>query len=105
MSREKAYRIMDQALAAGSPTSEQWFWGGLMALSEEGSWNDERTAGTKKAEERFIKSLAGEKPPREAHLFLYLLNAKTKEGSEHLQKWLDGSEDGKAAENLVEEYR
>jgi len=92
----KAHRIMEPVLKGPSPTTEQWFWGGVMAWAE----GDTRTAG-----ERFSKSLLGEGAPREAHLFLFLLNSKGPKGKEYLQGWIKASEDPKAAENLVEIYR
>jgi hypothetical protein len=103
--RAKAHRIIEQVLKGASVTPEQWFWGGVMALGEAGSWNTDASVATKKAKERFNNALLGEAPIREAHLFLFLINSKNKTGTEHLQKWIDASDDTKAAEALLEDYR
>lgn len=92
----KAHRILEPVLRGPSPTPEQWFWGGVMAWGE----GDTLTAG-----KRFKRSLEGGVAIREAHLFLFLLNSGEEKGKEHLSGWIEASDDQKAAEELLEEYR
>jgi hypothetical protein len=94
----KAYQTLLPILNSGEATAVQYFWGGVIAFSEQ---NHEE------AVEWFGKGLACPKPVHQSHLFLYLLLKKEdpEKAKEALRKLLEEAPDKKAMEKLASPYK